>query len=266
LSNRFTNTFSVTTLDQSDQNQTEVSFNVSSPLPGYWFSASFLDNYNQACAISLSVTVKLLQLTTESITILAQDLNVHPFKSIFKYYSQTTNGPLIFVIKNINNTAVCSFTGLFRQSALPDIYDYSNNDDFINTTNISSQFKVDNPLANTWYYLNIIAGCEFSINVSQSNENSPKLISTKRSISPLLFNLIYYLDEPKLDNKTIYFGLDEEKTSFVEFLTDFENIGGGFNLILKTYLTTNKSNSIPGFFNESLCKLQKPVFSCRINI
>jgi hypothetical protein len=81
------------------------------------------------------------------------------------------------------------------------------------------------------------------------NENLPKLITTKREIGPSVFNVNYNFGWGTCNNQTLCFKPDQQSPTFIEFLTDFENIGGTFNLDLKTYLSSNT-----GIYNESLCK------------
>lgn len=185
---RLTKTYVKKLIGGSNPYKQDVSLNITSPYPGYWFSAAFIDSNDQKvkpdllrsnCSFYLTSSVNLWQIND---TIVLYPNNTiysteHPgmFK-IYKYLSVSLGSSITFDMNfqphNSSSPNTCNLTALIKQSAFPDMKNYQNNNEYItclSNTSLNCKITIDHTLINTWHYLGIISSCNYTLDVIISN-------------------------------------------------------------------------------------------------
>ena len=93
-----------------------------------------------------------------------------PYSKIFKYFSGDTNISFFVELEQNMKNNFCSITIFLRQSALPDMKNIKNNDDyavcqFAYQEEQVCRVRILNPMVDTWYYLSVISNCFYKINI-----------------------------------------------------------------------------------------------------
>lgn len=223
-----------------------IQITVSSPKPGYWYSAVFYLNkgekYSSTCYFFLA--------SLTNVMVNNDTISIYPNKPIVSTYISTTNviykylttsnyiDPITFTITLTNPTSLCSLTGLLREAALPILASKLGNDAYItcNQTTINCSLSFQTPLSDTLYYVAISSNCNYTISLTVNSLSSSAPVKTTRFISSSSFITKYYLTS----NSNNVVSLSNDSVYFYEFLFDQSNIGGTLNL----YITNRISSSL----------------------
>ena len=203
----------------NSKNKQDVYLNISSPYPGYWFSAAFIDSNDQKvkpdllrsnCSFYLTSSINLWQLN-DTIVLYpnrTQDSSEHAMFKTYKYMSATTATPLVielnFPQSQTQQQQNCSLTALLRQSAFPDMTQFKNNNDYAfcqASTAKKCRVEIDYPLVDTWHYLAVSSSCNYTIDVknleseclAQLNTNLTATMNMSTSAWVIVFETIKIL-------------------------------------------------------------------------
>jgi hypothetical protein len=198
----------------NSKNKQDVYLNISSPYPGYWFSAAFIDSNDQKvkpdllrsnCSFYLTSSINLWQLNDTLVLYpnRTQASNEHAMFKTYKYMSGTTMAPLIIELNFLQNQTQqqqqpaqnCSLTALLRQSAFPDMTQFKNNNDYalcqaadqaLDTK--KCRVQIDYPLVDTWHYLAISSNCNYTIDVKNLESECLAQLNTNLTIMNMSSN------------------------------------------------------------------------------
>ncbi|CAF0788957.1 unnamed protein product [Brachionus calyciflorus] len=244
---RLTKTMIKKTLGGSNPSKQDVYLNISSPYPGYWFSAAFTDIQDQKvkpdilksnCTHFLTSSLNIWQINDTAV--LYPNATTHSTEhSIFKMYKymSTSFGPSLSFKFKQNSTNVCSLTALLRQSAFPDMNNFKINNDHITCLSNSTQnciLSIEYPLDNTWYYLAVTSDCNYSVDVLLPNNCIEQSISI---FNETLINLVENLYPGRMKRKS-----GEFCTKYFQPIETFRFIGPTY-FSVKYYFNSNHNRS-----------------------
>lgn len=246
---RLTKTMVKKTLGGSNPSKQDVYLNISSPYPGYWFSAAFTDIQDQKvkpdilksnCTYFLTSSLNIWQINDTVVLYPNATTNSieHSIFKIYKYMSTSTGQSLSFELKlKPNSSNVCTLTALLRQSAYPDMNNYKNNNDFIVCQSNSSKnciLSLEYPIDNTWHYLAVTSDCNYSVDVILPNNCVENPLSI---FNETLVNFVENLYPGRMKRKS-----SEFCTKFFQPIETFRFIGPTY-FSVKYYFNSNHNRS-----------------------